>query len=238
MKRLLTPSSGRVSVKRAPPDSHLRPFLLVLPSRGRALDLHLALQEAGVPCVVALDAGMVEYWRRTENPQVVVIEMGAQWTKGKAATLIRQGRAVVALSDDEEERIRAVGLGFEDAFPLTDAARETAAKLRMRFLSRDSVPVEVPQLDGPLKIDTAFRRIWWRDVEVYLSSMQFDVLAHLAARPGTMVSIETLLREVWREAWGDTNKVTKMIGRIRSALGPDARAYIASSPGYYGYKPH
>lgn len=237
MERLLPLRSGRASDDTAPPADDLRPILLVLPSKGRALDLQLALQETGVPCVLALDERMVEYWRRTENPRVIAIEVGLPWAKGAAGTLIRQGRSVVALSDDEEERIRAVGLGFDDSFPLTVAARETAAKLRMRYLSRDPLPVEAVSNDGPLQMDSALRRVWWRDVEVHLSAMQFDLLAYLAVRPGILVSIETLRREVWREAWGDTNKVTKMIGRIRSALGPDARAYIPSSRGYYSYKP-
>jgi DNA-binding response OmpR family regulator len=237
MERLLPLRSGRASDDTAPPLNDLRPFLLVLPSKGRSLDLQLALQETGVPCVLALDEKMVEYWRRTENPRVIVIEVGLPWAKGTAATLIRQGRSVVALSDDEEERIRAVGLGFDDAFPLTFSARETVTKLRKRYLIREQIPAEVPAIDGPLKMDSALRRVWWRDLELHLSAMQFDLLAYLAARPGVMVSIETLRREVWREGWGDTNKVTKMIGRIRSALGPDARAYIASSRGYYMYEP-
>lgn len=237
MERVLPLRSDRAGADSAPLVSGLRPFLLVLPSKGRALDLQVALQEAGVPSLLALDEQMVEYWRRTENPRVIAIEIQPPWGKALAAKLIRQGRSVVALSDDEEERIRSVALGFEDAFPLTAQARETAAKLRMRYLVRDSLPADVPLSDGPLRMDSALRRVWWRDVELNLSAMQFDLLAYLAARPGKLVSIETLRREVWREAWGDTNKVTKMIGRIRRALGPDAQAYIASSRGYYTYKP-
>jgi DNA-binding response OmpR family regulator len=237
MERVLPLRSGRAGADTAPPVNGLRPFLVVLPSKGRALELQVALQEVGVPSLLALDEQMVEYWRRTENPRVIATETQPPWAKSMAAKLIRQGRSVVALSDEEEERIRSVALGFEDAFPLTAQPRETAAKLRMRYLDQDSLPTDVLLTDGPLRMDGALRRVWWRDVELTLSAMQFDLLAYLAARPGKLVSIETLRREVWREAWGDSNKVTKMIGRIRRAVGPEAQAYIASSRGYYTYKP-
>lgn len=237
MERLLPHRSDRASDDSTPPAESLRPFLLVLPSKGRGLDLQLALQEAGVPCVLALDWKMVEYWRRAENPQVILIEIGIGWTRTVSANLIRQGRAVVALTDDEEERIRAVSLGFEDSFPLTVLARETAVKLRTRYFGRDSTAADPPPNDGPLRIDTALRRAWWREVEVSLSAMQFDLLVYLAARPEQWISIDTLRREIWREAWGDDNKVAKMIGRIRRALGPDGRAFIPSLRGFYCYKP-
>lgn len=236
MERLLPHRSDRASDK-APPVVGLRPFLLVLPSKGRGLDLQLALQESGVPCLLALDEKMVEYWRRTEDTQIILIELGTGWTRRVSENLIRQGRTVVALTDDEEERIRAVSLGFEDSFPLTVLAKETAVKLRSRYFGRGSTAGSSPPNDGPLRIDTALRRAWWREVEVHLSAMQFDLLAYLAARPEQWVSIDTLRREIWREAWGDDNKVAKMIGRIREALGADARAFIPSSRGFYCYKP-
>lgn len=237
MIRSLPQGSYRASASFAPPDTQLRPFLLILPGGNRALALTAAIQEVGVPCVLAFDDRMVEYWSRAERPEVAIVEIGVTWTRRVCDALIRRGLAVVALSDDEEERIAALGRGFQDAVSLSLAPRELAARLRQRFLPpNDAPPVEAPYIHGPLRIDTAQRRVWWWDEERHLSPMQFDLLAYLVARANTMVSIETLLREVWREAWGYRNKVTKMIGRLREALGPDSVAYLISSRGYYEYR--
>lgn len=220
-----------------PPDTQLRPFLLVLPVGDGGLALTTALQEAGVPCVLAFDQRMVEYWCRVEQPRVAIVEMGPSWTREATDTMIRRGLAVVAISDDEEVRIAALARGFQDALGTSHTPREIAARLRQRFLPISSAPVDMILDEGPLRLDLATRRVWWRNEERHLGPMQFDLLAYLAARPNTMVPIETLLRDIWREVWGRgyRNKVAKMIGRIREALGDDSIGYLRSSPGYYCY---
>jgi DNA-binding response OmpR family regulator len=234
-RQVLPQRSDRASAGFAPPVTELRPFLLILLGDDRSLALTTAIQEGGVPCVLAFDDRMVEYWARAEQPRVAVVDIDSSWTRNISDTLIRRGLAVVALSEDEEARIAALGRGFQDALPSSLAPREVAARLRQRFLPPRLPLFEVQHVDGPLRIDIAQRRAWWWDEEKHLSPMQFDLLAHLVARADTMISIETLLREVWREAWGDRNKVTKMIGRIREALGKDSVAYLRSVPGRYGY---
>lgn len=227
--------SGRASTQSSPADAELRPFLLVLPGREHVLDLITAIQDAGVPCVLAFDTKMLDYWLRTEQPTVTMIDLDISWANQAAEELIRQGAKVVGLSNDEDVRMGALGRGFEDAFPTSLAPSEIAMKLRLRFLDRAALPIEVPLEGGPLGIDMARRRLWWWQEEKKLSAKQFDLLSYLAARSDRMIPIETLLRDIWREAWGDRNKVTKMISRIREALGPDAAAYVVSDRGYYGY---
>lgn len=237
MAQTLPQSVDRASEKTALDEPVIHPFLLAISVEDQALTLTAALQHQGVPCLLAMTERMLEYWRRESQPSVVIVDLKLDWTRKSADQLIRQRAAVVGLSDDEEERLRALGQGFEDAFALTMNPHEIASKLRSRFMFRDSFPVEIPQQTGPLRMDLAQRRIWWCDEERHLPPKQFDLLACLASRAGAMVKIDTLLRLVWREEWSDPNKVSKMIGRIRSALGEDAAGYIVSEDGYYGYRP-
>lgn len=203
----------------------------------RGLALTTAIQEVGMPCLLAFDDRMVEYWCRVEQPNVAVVQIGATWTRRMSDLLIRRGMTVVALSDDEDERIAALGRGYQDALSTTLAPREVAARLRQRFLPLNESPGQALLAEGPLRMDLATRRVWWWDQERHLGPMQFDLLAYLAARVNTMVPIDALLRDVWREVWGGgyRNKVTKMIGRIRETLGEDCPGYVRSTPGYYGY---
>lgn len=235
MNQTFPQGSDPAGVVLAPTDTRLGPLLLLLPSGDRILRLTAAIQEVGVPCVLAFDERMAEYWVRTEQPRVAVVDIEPPWTRNLCDALIRRGVSVIALGSDEDERIAALSRGFQDVIPASLEPREIAARLRQRFLISPDVPVEALPTDGPLRIDLAQRRVWWWEEERHLSSMQFDLLAYLLARADTMISIETLLREVWREAWGDRNKVTKMVGRIRESLGSDSVAYLASTPGYYGY---
>lgn len=236
--RPLPSGSNRAgAVVHAPPDIPLRPFLLVLSRGDHGFELVTALQQSGMPCVLAFDAQMIEYWWRVEKPMVAVIDVGAAWVREVSDRLIRRGMLAVALSDDEEERIDALSRGFQDSLPASLSPKEVAVRLRQRFLAQVGPQITSELAQGPLRLDPATRRVWWRDEERHLGPMQFDLLAYLAARPDTMVPIDTILRDIWREAWGlgQSNKVTKMIGRIREALGPDSLGYVRSSPGYYGF---
>lgn len=180
---------------------------------------------------------MVEYWWRVEQPMVAVTHIGPRWIREVSDLLIRRGLVVVALSDDEEERITALGRGFHDAFPASLNSNEIAARLRKRLLPQGGARITSIMTEGPLRMDPAARQVWWHGEERHLGSMQFDLLAYLAARANTRVPIDTILRDIWREAWssGQSNKVTKMVGRIREALGPDSASYLRSTPGYYGF---
>jgi DNA-binding response OmpR family regulator len=237
MAQTLPPRADLASEDTALAEPVLNPFLLAASAENHTLELTAALQKQGVPCLLAFTDRMLEYWRREARPSAVIVDMGLDWTRRPAEQLISQGTAVVGLSDDEEKRMWAVGQGFEDAFALSMNPQEIATKLRSRFLFRDSLSAASPEEDGPLRMDLAQRRVWWCENERHLPPKQFDLLACLASRAGTMVKIDTLLRLVWREAWGDPNKVAKMIGRIRKALGEDASGYIVSEDGYYGYRP-
>jgi DNA-binding response OmpR family regulator len=73
---------------------------------------------------------------------------------------------------------------------------------------------------------------------VTLSSLEFDLLAALAASPGRVWSRGQLLRQVWGEDWyGDERVVDVHVRSIRSLLGDDAGdpRFVATVRGV-GYK--
>jgi len=76
-----------------------------------------------------------------------------------------------------------------------------------------------------LTIDHKARRVWVDGREIKLTALEFDTLAYLFERWGTVVTIEDLLRDVWgcggsEERSPDT--VRTCIRRIRKAIGDDA----------------
>ena len=68
--------------------------------------------------------------------------------------------------------------------------------------------------------DLASRRVWSQSGEVHLTPTEFDLLTCLAERPGTVLSRETLLAEVW--GWADasgTRTVDSHVKSLRRKLG-------------------
>jgi DNA-binding response OmpR family regulator len=76
---------------------------------------------------------------------------------------------------------------------------------------------------GDLRIDRAARRVSVAGTEVALRSKEFDLLARLAATPGTAISRETLMTDVWDEHWfGSTKTLDVHIAALRRRLGDAA----------------
>jgi uroporphyrinogen-III synthase len=65
------------------------------------------------------------------------------------------------------------------------------------------------------------------DWRAELTGTEARLLATLAARPGTVIAKEELLRAVWGEAAGDTHVVEVTVGRLRRRLGAHADAITA-----------
>ena len=58
-----------------------------------------------------------------------------------------------------------------------------------------------------------------------LSRKEFDLLAHLAAKPGVVVTKAELLAEVWRQPWGGADKTVDVhLSWLRKKLGESADA--------------
>jgi uroporphyrinogen-III synthase len=67
------------------------------------------------------------------------------------------------------------------------------------------------------------------DVRAELTGTEARLLATLAARPGTVIAKEDLLRSVWGDDAGDTHVVEVTVGRLRRRLGVHGDA-ITSVP--------
>jgi DNA-binding response OmpR family regulator len=83
-------------------------------------------------------------------------------------------------------------------------------------------PVAGPVRVGDLEIDPAGRRVRRAGDPVHLTPTEFDLVHHLAARPGVVLSRERLLRDVWgyRDGSG-ARTVDSHVRALRRKLGSD-----------------
>ena len=74
------------------------------------------------------------------------------------------------------------------------------------------------------RLDLANEQLWRGGEKVRLRRKTFQVLRHLVARPGELVTKEALLDEVWAEAAVSDSMPSICVAELREALGDDARA--------------
>jgi len=125
---------------------------------------------------------------------------------------------MLTAKDGDLDEAEALDTGADDyltkpfSFPVLVA--RVRALLR-RAGGRNPVPVEA----GDLRIDPGQRRAWRGEVEIDLTSRQFDVLEFLVRRAGQVLSKREILDGVWEYDFeGDPNIVEVYIRRLRTRI--------------------
>ena len=164
------------------------------------------------------------------DPELVVLDVMLPGLDGhEVCRRLQAARPVPVLMltarDDETDLLVGLGIGADDYMTKPFSMRELVARIRalLRRVERATAATETqaPSVSvNGLRIDGAQRRVWSQEDEVHLTPTEFDLLACLAARPGTVLSREALLAEVW--GWADasgTRTVDSHVKSLRRKLG-------------------
>jgi DNA-binding response OmpR family regulator len=162
-------------------------------------------------------------------PDVVVLDLGLPDIDG--GDLLKMLRAVSTVPliiatarDDEREIVRLLDAGADDYIVKPFSAEQVDARIRA-LLRRTSGDVESPVTVGELVIDPAARTVTLKGEPLELSRKEFDLLLFLARRPGTVVTKQELLTEIWGQPFGGTEKtVDTHLSWLRAKLGETANA--------------
>ncbi len=131
---------------------------------------------------------------------------------------------VISARGEEVDRVVGLELGADDYLVKPFGFRELVARIRAVTRRTTSSPEPArPQQVGSLEIDRRTRRVRVGGEEVALTPKEFDLLACLAEEPGTVVTRQELLDEVWDPHWyGPSRTIDVHVASVRKKLG-DAR---------------
>ena len=135
---------------------------------------------------------------------------------------------MILLTARAEESDRLIGLrrGADDyvvkPFSPAELVARVDAVLR-RAAPRGVAPGDgEPIVHGGLRIDPASRTVTLDGEELALTQREYELLRHLAQRPGRVFTRDELMEEVWGYAFfTDTSTVTVHVRRLRAKLEPD-----------------
>jgi len=163
-------------------------------------------------------------------PDLVVLDLMLPGYDGyEVCRRIQQDRPVPVLMltarVEEADILVGFGVGADDyltkPFRMRELVARVAALLRRVERATELVgrrPVEL----GDLTLDAGARRVWRSGEEVRLTPTEFDLLACLAAAPGTVVTRDRLMADVWD--WpgaSGTRTLDSHVKGLRAKLGGD-----------------
>ncbi len=125
---------------------------------------------------------------------------------------------MLTAKDGDLDEAEALDTGADDYLTKPFSFPVLVARIRAllrRAGGRDPAPVSA----GDLRIDPGQRRAWREDVEIELTTRQFDVLQFLLRRAGQVLSKYEILSGVWEYDFdGDPNIVEVYVRRLRQRI--------------------
>ena len=199
-------------------------FLLIEDDEKIAAAVSRGLQAEGFIVQIAHD-GDVGYWRATEGTYDLIIldimlpgRNGFRVCADLRAADIRTPILMLTAKDGDLDEAEALDTGADDYLVKPFSFPVLVARVRALLRRSSGRSGDIAQIAG-LALDSSARRVWSNDVEMLLTTREFEVLEYLARRPGRVVSKLEILDGVWTDDFdGDPNIVEVYIGRIRRKL--------------------
>ena len=203
--------------------------ILVVEDDGRIADLIARnLQAAGFACVLAADGDRALAEFRHDKPALVVLDLGLAGIDGLEVTrrLRRESDVpilMVTARTTESDKLLGLEVGADDYITKPFSTAELVARVRA-LLRRSSGQLVERRIEvGGLAIDPERRTVERDGRPVTLTTLEFDVLYFMAARPGRVFSRDALMEHVWgSDRVVDERSIDSLVSRLRRKLESEA----------------
>ena len=199
-------------------------ILLVEDDQKIAAVVKRGLESEGFTVEVAFD-GKDGLWLATEGSyDLIVLDIMLPGRSGYeiCAEIRKHGDwtpiLMLTAKDGDLDEAEGLDTGADDYLTKPFSFAVLTARIRAllrRTTGRNPAPVQT----GDLRINPSQRLAWRGDLEIELTSRQFDVLEFLMRRAGQVLSKREILEGVWAyEFDGDPNIVEVYIRRLRTRI--------------------
>ena len=190
--------------------------------------VRLYLEGAGYATLVASDGPSAVEVHRKHRPDLVILDLMLPGMDGfEVCRAIRREADTPVLMltarTDDVDAIVGLELGADDYVTKPFNPRALVARVKAILRRTDGTvrlgrPVEV----GSLRMEPRRREAFVGDRAIELRAREYDLLAALARDPGTVLSRESLLEDVWGTDFaGETRTVDVHVSEVRKKLAPD-----------------
>jgi DNA-binding response OmpR family regulator len=135
---------------------------------------------------------------------------------------------IVMLTAKGEDMDKILGLEYGADDYITKPFNILEVKARIKAIMRRSAPQVNPEtksyeiVSGDIYLNTESRRVRIKDVEMNLTSKEFDLLLHFVSNPGKVYGREELLELIWGQDYpGDARTVDVHVRRLREKIEPN-----------------
>ena len=161
-----------------------------------------------------------------DGAEVVLLDLGLPDIDGFEVCRRLRGRSevpilVISARGEEVDRVVGLELGADDYLVKPFGFRELLARIRA-VTRRTAAAADLgrPQQVGALEVDRRTRRVRVGGAEVALTPKEFDLLSCLSEEPGTVVTRQQLLTDVWDPHWyGPSRTIDVHVASLRKKLG-------------------
>jgi two-component system KDP operon response regulator KdpE len=208
------------------------------PSLNRAL--RLGLQAVGHDVTTAATGEHGISQTALTAPDVIVLDMGLPDMDGIEVCRTIRGWSdvpIIILSavGAENRKVAALDAGANDYVTKPFSMPELEARIRVVTRGRDAdreSPAEMTLTCGALSLDLVHHDVALDDVNVALTTKEFEVLSFLARHAGKTCTHQMILSAVWGSGYGaEAQYVHAYVHRLRQKLNDESAELITTVPG-------
>ena len=176
-------------------------------------------------------------------PNVVILDLAMPGLSGLDVCRELRGWTevpiiVLSAKDQERDKVEALDLGADDYLTKPFGTDELLARIRAALRRTSSAPPSSVLESGDLRLDQTHRVVTLGDRELRLTPREYDVLRHLMANAGKVLTHRTLLHAIWGDGYEDGGAILRgLILQLRRKLeaDPSRPRYIRTEAGI-GYR--
>jgi DNA-binding response OmpR family regulator len=201
------------------------------------------LGQAGYLVIKAHDGVAAVRLFTQESPDLVVLDINMPGLSGFQVCEAIRGRSrvpvmMLTVRGEEEDLVRALGLGADDYLTKPFSPRTLVARIRALLRRAGMENTAAPVAAGRVRLDLSEHTVRIGTGEaVRLTKLELRLLQMLLANAGHTVTSERLLVQVWgHRSGGDRQLLKQLVHRLRQKIEADPAAPALLRTAAAGYK--